>query len=178
MLGFSDESGFLMAPLLRSSQAPQGHTPLLHQAMRHHQKVSVAAALWKTPGRGLVRLHAQTYPNANVTGEAYALFLADLLQQVRGPLTLLHDEGRAHWGEAVQELLDEQPLLQVELLPTYAPELNPTEELWNYLKYDELPNFAPDDVPQLDAILNDKLYALHRRQERLRTFLANSPLKW
>lgn len=167
-----------MAPLLRSSLAARGHTPLLPQCLWHHRKVSVAAALWKTPRRGLVRLCARTYPEANVTGEAYALFLEELLEQVRGPLILLHDEGRPHWGEAVQEVLEEHPLLQVEFLPTYAPELNPVEELWNYLKYDELPNFAPYDVPQLDALLNDQLYALHRHQKRLRTFLANSPLRW
>ena len=28
--------------------------------------------------------------------------------------------------------------------------LNPVEPLWGWLKYDQLCNFAPQDVPQLD----------------------------
>ena len=52
------------------------------------------------------------------------------------------------------------------------------EELWNWLKYDELPNFAPRNVAQLDRVVNRKLFPLHYDQPRLRTFLNNSPLKW
>ena len=42
-------------------------------------------------------------------------------------------------------------------LPPYAPEVDPVEEVWNWLKYDELPNFAPRDVPHLDGVVNRKL---------------------
>jgi len=90
---------------------------------------------------------------------------------------VVHDRGNMHRGDPVEQLLaDVDRLLGFEPLPPYAPELDPVEELWDWLKYDELPNFAPRDVAHLDRVINRKLYALHWDQPRLRTFFANSPL--
>ncbi|MGE5610502.1 MAG: transposase, partial [Bacillota bacterium] len=145
-LVFTDESGFLRAPLLRTTLAVRGRTPAFEQRASQRDKVSVAAALWKTPERGLVRLEARTYPDQHVNNERYALFLEDLLnERLREvPTVVLQDRGNMHKGEPLEALLDDVPwLLGFEPLPPYAPELNPLEELWDYLKYDELPNFAP-----------------------------------
>jgi len=169
-----------MAPLRRTTQAQRGHTPPLPQQACHHQKVSVAAALWKTPG-GRVRLAYRTYPNQNITSEDYALFLEDLLTERlrRGPVLILHDRAKMHQGPPLEGLDSDYPrLLGFELLPAYAPELNPVEELWNWLKYDELANFAPTDVAHLDRVIHRTLFPLHYSQPRLWTFLDNSPLKW
>lgn len=169
-----------MAPLLRTTLAARGRTPRIEQRASHRDKVSVAAALWKTPG-GLVRLAYRTYPGEYVNNERYALFLEDVLagRLRRVPVVVLHDRGNMHRGEPVGALADEvDRLLGFEFLPPYAPELDPVEEVWNWLKYDELPNFAPTGVTHLDRVVNRKLFGLHRDQPRLRTFLANSPLKW
>ena len=169
-----------MAPLLRTTLAPRGRTPVLEQRASHRDKVSVAAALWRTPC-GQVRLAYRTYPDRFVNNECYAEFLADVLSYRlrRAPVIVVHDRGNMHRGDPVEDLLaDFTRLVGFAPLPPYAPELDPVEELWNWLKYDELPNFAPRDVAHLDRVINGKLDALHRDQPRLRTFLANSPLKW
>jgi putative transposase len=176
---FPDETGLMMAPLLRTTLAPRGRTPQIRQRASHgRDKVSVAAALWKTP-RGLVRLAYRTYPGQFVDSERYAAFLADVLacRLPRLPVIVVHDRGNMHRGDPVDELLaDVNRLIGFEPLPPYAPELDPVEELWDWLKYDELPNFAPRDIPHLDRVINRKLHALHWDQPRLRTFFANSPL--
>jgi putative transposase len=169
-----------MAPLLRTTLAARGHTPRIEQRASHRDKVSVAAALWKTPC-GLVRLAYRTYPDRHVNNERYAAFLEEVLacRLRRTPVIVIHDRGNMHRGEPVEGLLaDVDRLIGFEPLPAYAPELDPVEGLWGWLKYDELANFAPRDVGHLDRVINDTLYALHRDQPRLRTFLANSPLKW
>ena len=51
-----DESGLLMAPLVRRSWAPQGQPSLLPQKAAHREKVSVAAALWLNPLRNRIGL--------------------------------------------------------------------------------------------------------------------------
>jgi hypothetical protein len=38
-LAFTDESGFLMLPLLRRTLAPRGHTPVLRHKASHRDKV-------------------------------------------------------------------------------------------------------------------------------------------
>src|SRR5882757_9926091 len=63
-LVFPDETGLLMAPLLRTTLAPRGCTPRIEQRASHRDKVSVAAALWKAPGpAGRVRIAFRTYPD-------------------------------------------------------------------------------------------------------------------
>jgi putative transposase len=169
-----------MAPLLRTTLAARGRTPRIEQRASHRDKVSVAAALWTTPC-GLVRLAYRTYPDRHVNNERYAAFMEEVLtyRLPRTPVIVVHDRGNMHRGEPVEGLLaDHDRLIGFEPLPAYAPELDPVEGLWNWLKYDELANFAPRDVGHLDRVINDRLYALHRDQPRLRTFLANSPLTW
>lgn len=170
-----------MAPLRRRSLALRGQTPMLQVRESNRDKVSVAAALWKTADRELVRLHYRTYPDAHINSLGYAEFLEELLEQrlPRGPVVIVHDGGPMHRGEALEALADDQDRLwALHRLPPYAPMFNPLEELWNWLKYDELPNFAPVDVPQLDAVIHQRLDGLHRNQPRLRTFLAATPLRW
>ena len=169
-----------MMPLFRTTLALRGHTPeFLHRAS-HRDKVSVAGAIWKTPG-GLVRFAYRTYPDQFVNNERYAQFLEDLLDRrlPRTPVIVIHDRGNMHRGEPVDQLEhDVDRLIGFEPLPAYAPELNPVEGLWNHLKYDELPNFAPRDVTQLDRVIRRTLQPLHRDQPTLRGILAHSPLHW
>lgn len=166
--------------MLRTTLARRGQTPVLAQRASHRDKVSVAASLWKTPGRGQVRLHYQIYPDAYLTAEEYAGYLRELLEgRLRGrPIIAMQDRGNMHRGEPLEELLEDLPLLRVESLPAYAPELNPVEALWNHVKYDALANLAPQNVTGLSSVLNQKLWSLHRDQARLNTFLAASPLQW
>jgi len=39
--------------------------------------------------------------------------------------------------------------LAVEWLPACAPELNPTEQVWNHTKYGDLANYIPEDIDAL-----------------------------
>jgi hypothetical protein len=48
-----------------------------------------------------------------------------------------------HKGPLIRELLARYPRLQLEPMPAYAPQLNPVEFIWSYLKYGRLANFVP-----------------------------------
>jgi transposase len=55
-----------------------------------------------------------------------------------------------HRSSAVWDFVRQQEgRLWLEFLPAYAPELNPVEYLWLHWKHHELPNFCPQDFPQL-----------------------------
>jgi transposase len=178
-LAFTDESGFLLMPLLRRTLARCGHTPVLRHRAHQRDKVSVAAALTLSPARGHVSLYYQTYPDAHVDVEVYAAFVHALLRQVRNPLVLVHDRGNMHRGEAMRALGGRFPRrLDVNLLPPYAPELNPVEYLWTHSKGEELANFAPPDVPRLERAVVACMEDVRRDQHRLRSFFAESPLPW
>ena len=58
-----DESGLLMAPLVRRTWAPRGQPPDLDQGGGPRQKVSVAAALGLSPRRDRLGLYTRTLVN-------------------------------------------------------------------------------------------------------------------
>lgn len=171
-----DESGLMMAPLVRRTQAPRGQTPVLKQKGSHRDRVSVIAALSYPPVRSCPTLYFQTLPRTYVNGERAAVFLRHVLRHVRGHVIVLWDRGSMHKGPAIRKLQADFPRLSIENLPPYAPELNPVEDLWNYLKYDELANYLPDSVDGLNATVVEELRLVQRDRSRLETFLEMSEL--
>ena len=53
--------------------------------------------------------------------------------------------------------------IQIEFLPAYAPELNPVEYLWAWLKRHALGNFCPDTLAELQHTARSKLKSAQRR---------------
>lgn len=171
-----DESGLLLAPLVRRTLAPSGQTPVLKQKAAHRDKVSLMAALCLSPRRRKLSLRFRTYPKQYVNNERAAEFLRGLLRQLRGPVMVLWDGGNMHKGEPIRQLQTRFPRLELQRLPPYAPELNPVEQLWNHLKYTCLVNFAADDVGHLDHAARRRLHYLTRRESRLRSFFKAAQL--
>lgn len=183
-LAFSDEAGFLLLPLVRTTLAPRGHTPVLVHRARQRDKISVAAALTlppptRRPAAWRVGLHCLTFPGDYVDAEAYAEFVRGcLLRAVRGPLVLLHDNGQMHHGPDLRLVQCRCPRLTLESLPPYAPELNPVEGLWNHAKDKELANFVPRGTDQLHDAVCGCLCDVRYDQRRLRSFFHATPLSW
>jgi putative transposase len=173
-----DESGVLMAPLVRRTLAPKGQTPfLLHQA-KHREKVSLIAALTLSPKHQRLSLYVTSLINASFNQIEVAWFLRQLLGHFRNPLIIVWDRGPMHHGPDIRQLLSEHPRLSLELLPPYAPDLNPVEQLWTHLKWGRLCNFAPSDVQELDARLLSEILAVRNNQDRLRGLWEASELPW
>jgi transposase len=174
-LAFIDESGVMMAPLVRRSWSPRGHTPVLVQRTRTHQKVSIIAALCVTPKRDRVHLYFRLHANANVNAVRVIGFLRQLCMQIDAPIVLIWDRLRAHRAEAVRTYLATTPLHDV-LLPPYAPEFNPIEYCWAYLKHNPLANAVYLDCDTLADATRTNARSLQHEQALLRSFIHHSPL--
>lgn len=89
---------------------------------------------------GAVSLEGRTYFDwitETVTGEAVVGFLKKLLRYWPGKLRVIWDNAPVHKSKAVKSWLsapEVQQRLTLEALPPYAPELNPAEALWSWLK--------------------------------------------
>jgi transposase len=139
-----DESGFYLIPAVVRTYAPRGETPILHVPLtRDHW--SVIGGL-TTEGRLLLQLQEPAF-----RGPAVVRFLQHLLRQIPGPLLVLWDGAPIHRAQVVKDFLaaGAAQRLQLEVLPGYAPDLNPAEGIWRYLKHVELRNVCCEDLPEL-----------------------------
>jgi hypothetical protein len=171
-----DESGLLMAPLVRRTWALRGQAPVLDQCGTR-QKVSVAAALWLSPRRERLGLCFQTLPNGYFDNWYVAAFLEAMLRELAGRFVVVWDGGTMHRGDPIRQLTSHfADRLSVEDLPPWAPMLNPVEPLWGWLKYDQLCNFAPHDALELDGRVVAELTAIQDDQVFLRNLYHASEL--
>ena len=146
-LVFVDESGFMLAPVIRRTYAPRGH-PAVCKVADPHGKISVIGAMTISPHRKHFGFYFDLLDDyANYRGETVVLFLETLYRLIRGPLTILWDAIPIHRASPVTRFLDKHRWIVPELFPRYAPDLNPVDKIWFYVKFDRLPNFAPPGVP-------------------------------
>jgi hypothetical protein len=119
--------------------------PLLYQRTCFRQKVSVIAALSVSPKRRRVALYFSLRPHAKLNARWLKTFLRDLAADLRYPLPIMWDRLPSHRARSLQAFLQRRPRLHPVLLPTYAPELNPVENLWAYPKQNPVRNLALPD---------------------------------
>ncbi len=112
---------------------------------------------------------------ANFTAVHVADFLRALLQHLRGHVILLWDRARMHRGRAIEAGRQADPRRHVEEFPAYAPELNPTEQLWNDWK-GHTANSLLQDLRDLRRRLYANTRRVRRSQQKLRSFLLASKL--
>ncbi len=99
-----------------------------------------------------------------------------LARHVRGRVVLVLDNLGAHKSRLLKAWLAEHRRIRVMYLPPYAPELNPVEGLWAWLKGTKLANVCDDDLHPLIARLRIAKRNLRRRPRLLHSFLAKAGL--
>ena len=168
-----------MEPLRRRTWAPRAHTPQLRQRVRSRRKVSVIGALVISPRRHRLRAYFGVLPDANYDGEAVLAFVKQLHRALRVPMSLIWDRLRAHYLEPVAGWLAQHRRdVRAYLLPPYAPELNPVEQIWGYAKANPLANFAPLELHDLVMQTQLAVYAIGNDESLLSSFLQHCPLSF
>lgn len=157
-----DEAGFYLLPGRVRTYAPRGQTPILTVPLtRDH--LSVIGAL-TDDGRLLQQVRTTAFDGAGIVG-----FLRHLLRHVAGPLLVLWDGASIHRGQAVKEFLQQvgTERLWLERLPSYAPDLNPVEGVWHYLKHRELGNVCCYNQQELRQQLRGAMARLRHKHKVL-----------
>jgi transposase len=176
-LALIDESGLMMAPLVRRTWAPRAQTSSLVQRGAHRKKVSVAAALWLSPRRDHLGLYFHTLADGYFDNWYVTAFLEAMLHDLAGRFVVVWDGGNMHKGDLIRALEAHfADRLSLERLPPFAPMLNPVEPLWSWLKYSRLNNFAPRDPAELDGRVIAELTAIRDDQAFLRNLFHASEL--
>jgi transposase len=151
-----DQSGFSLLPHHVRTWARQGQTPVLRVPLTRDHRSVIAAIT--ADQRLVMQTQTTAYHSADVVR-----FLRLLLRKIAGKLLIIWDGAPIHGGQPIKDFLARGAAkrLHLERLPGYAPDLNPVEGIWNYLKCRELGNVCCTDFAELDT-------ALRRAKERLR----------
>jgi len=131
-----------------------------------------------TPRHRLLRtnLYLQTL-SGSVESADVVRFLRHLRRHVRGPVVLLWDGLQAHRSAQTQAfLLANRHWLEAKRLPAYAPELNPVEGLWSWMKQTTVANFCPEGLDPIRRRVRKGRHRLARRGDLIESFLRKAGL--
>lgn len=97
-------------------------------------------------GQLLLHLQENAYQGSDVVR-----FLKHVLRHIPGKLLIVWDGASIHRCQAIKDFLaaGEAKRIHLERLPGYAPDLNPDEGIWGYLKYRELKNVVCQNKKEL-----------------------------
>jgi transposase len=161
----------LLAPLVRRTWAPRGQTPVVRHRTRHHRRVSVIGGLSISPGRRRLGWYLHYHLDRTICQEQVVEFLRDLLRHLDGPILVVWDRLQSHRSKFLRRWLRRCRRLHLEYLPGYAPELNPNEYGWAYLKSNPLANYCPHEVEELHSKVMDAGDQVASRQNLLHAFV-------
>jgi transposase len=98
-------------------------------------------------------------------------FLKALTQITGRKLLIVWDRLQAHRSRLVNQYVEQQHgNIALEYLPAYAPELNPVERIWGYLKTHAMPNFCARDLGDLTYAARRRLRSMQRRPTLVSAF--------
>jgi transposase len=122
--------------------------------------------------RAYFRLHEGT-----IRSEQIVAFLKALVKQIGRRLLIVWDGLKAHRSRLVRDYVDGlNGKVALAFLPPYAPDLNPVEYLWAWLKRHALANYCPDSITTLAHTARGKLKSAQRRSTLIAAFWKQAEL--
>lgn len=166
-----DEAGFYLLPSVVRTYAPCGETPILRAPLSYDHLSAISAI---TPmGQLLMQVQEVAYHGTEVVR-----FLEHVLRHIPGKLLILWDGASIHHGQAIKDFLAAggAKRIALERLPGYAPDLNPDEGIWQYLKHVELKNVVCHNCTDLRAELRLATARLRHKRQVIRSCIKHAGL--
>jgi transposase len=159
-----DESGFYLLPAVLRTYAPVGQTPIIRSRLTNDHLSAISGI---TPeGKLYLLVQERAFRSEDVIR-----FLQHLLRHIPGKLLIIWDGSPIHRSRKIKEFLANGAAARIllERLPGYAPELNPDEGIWRYLKRVELKNVACPDLSHLRRELRKAVKRLRHKTEIIKS---------
>jgi transposase len=168
---FEDETGIHENAPVGRTWGPRGETPVV-AVKGSRRRVNVISAV--SP-RG--RLWFRCY-SGNLTAVLFVEFLQALLGDTKKRLVLILDSHPAHVAAYTRRFIHEnRRRLQVHFLPGYAPDLNPDEHVWSYIKG----AFRGDPLEQdekLEVAVTDAMEKLRSTPKIVKSFFDHPGVRY
>jgi len=176
---FEDEAGQTLRPSKARTWGRRGHTPTVTVSGKGSGRVSIAGLVCAKEGhRG--RLVFRTILHRGRKGERRSFAETDYIalldaahRTLHAPLVVVWDNLNVHVSARMRALIDARDWLTVIRLPSYAPDLNPTEGVWSHLKRG-LGNLAATGIDDLATTVRSRLRHIQNHPDLIAGFIAQT----
>mgnify|MGYP001560725821 FL=1 len=162
ILYFEDEANISLSPILGRTWAPKGQTPI-QQVTGKRGGVAAMSAISKH-GRLVFRLLEKRI-NSN---DIIAFLLQILKHHPHRHVVVVMDRAPCHTSRKTKAFIDSQRRLHVFHLPSYSPDWNPDEKVWNHLKHQEMKSHQARTKSEMKKVAHQKLTKMQRNHRQLR----------
>lgn len=171
-LYFADESGVRTDHHAGTTWAPIGQTPIVHRT-GERDSVNMISAI--TP-RGTLKF--TTY-RGTFTSTVFIEFLKKLLRDTSTPVYVIVDNASQHTAHAVKKYVTSTGgRLKIFFLPTYSPELNPDEWVWQNVKNHQIGRKAIQRKSDFFELVTQALERLQNLPEVIQGFFRDPSLAY
>ena len=161
---FQDEAGFQSDAPLGRTYGLKGQTPVV-QTSGQRQSLNVSSAV---NARG--EFWAATY-TSKLNAELFVVFLESFMGSQTGKVFLVVDGHPAHKAKLVQKYVQSlRGRLELHFLPPYAPDLNPDEFVWSYMKTNGVSKKPLKKNESLQKRIEEDLNAVRKNRKLVRSF--------
>jgi transposase len=156
-----DEASVALTPFLGKTWAERGR-PRKVSVTGNRATIAAMSAL-SPSGRLVFQLHQKRIASPEVIA-----FLGQLLKHHRSRyVVVVMDQAPPHMSKKTEAYIESQERLFVFYLPSYSPDWNPDEKVWNYLKNQELKAHRARTKQELLELTQNKLENMSRNKELL-----------
>jgi transposase len=165
MLYFQDESGVSLTPVLGRTWAPKGKTPKV-KVTGKRGGFCVTSAI-SHAGKLIFRIEKK-----KVNADKHIEFLKKIMNQhPNRKIIVVEDSAPVHKAKKVDKFVEQnKKRLAIYRLPSYAPELNPTEHVWAYLKAHELKTHQAQNTDELKHLVKRKMQSIQMKKQLIHSF--------
>lgn len=162
---FLDESGVSLIPVMGKTWAPKGKTPII-KVTGNKGGFCVTSAV-SPAGRMLFRIEKE-----KITAVVHIQFLKQILRHHPNRKVIVVEDGAPpHTAKKVNEFVAENnKRFALYYLPSYSPELNPDEEVWNHLKNKKLKAHQAQTKKEFRPLILSKMRSIQRSESLIRSF--------
>lgn len=169
---FLDEAGFQSDAPLGRTYGLRGKTPVV-KTSGQRQSIHVISAV---NARG--EFWAATY-SGKLDAESFVQFLKDFMKGRKKNVMLVVDGHPAHKANLVKEYIAQlKGRLELHFLPPYAPDLNPDEFVWSYMKNNGVSKRPLKRNESMRSRIEEDLRAIYGNPRLVRAFFGEASVAY
>jgi len=171
LLFYGDESLISLIPYVGKTWTFPELKPVVRVSGKRGQHIGVTAAV-NPLGRMCFEL---TREGERFTASVFLRFIRKMRRENPSrPLIMIVDGAPIHKAKTVKAFVKANPWLQLEILPAYSPEENPSEEVWNFVKNKKLNGSTAKDKQALRASAKKALADVKKDTAKVASFFVSS----